>query len=1235
MSEEEKKNDVNEIVGKNRKEQTNHLLLLTLDEYNNKNKLTKFSSKSNKRWIYFQPKNNIINFEENKKISEQIKLGHKSDNSIILENWKELQKIIKEKMSLHELMVEKQMQDNSQLKEKFREYYNIKLKCRKEYEIINNLGNERQKEKEYIINDDVERDLLDTCEPIKNFLFLLRNNPEYIVKLKYILNDNKEKINSLVELLCNQFYDNILIPAQNQNNPELGNLIYKLLEDEIITMNSATIDDFLNDNSFIGKFFTVFLRKDEFRLFFGKILKPILITIDNQDDDCLDVSLLNIKAKLNKVEKIKEKANLNSNNKDILNNKEEEEEYFNLLYKDIKKSKVTFKKNIGLDLDKSEMKLKNIDNFYKKDNIQISQNQKEINSKENSSLNSENNSETLKKKSETINKEEINLEYNEELTQDKIISMILKEKNKDLREFFISQLEQINTDPDIFTNNGLKNIITNEYKPNEGKNILNKYKENFVFIKDLIDSLLQELINKINIIPYSLKCICRIIFILITKKFPNLPKFYRNAFIGKFVFDKCIFPILSLDSKNSIINRIFSPCVKSCVNIIINVISNAYRGCLYQANSETEKTIFNYYLIEIIPILNKFYEYLIDIKLPDFIENELNVINEKIKENKDNKIFHFNRRKIPIKSNGIEENNINLINNNIKNNKDINYDYFKENPEEIMRLQGICFSIQDILFLLSIISKNMKVFKNLPEYDFFIKTVERINCDDYKLEELSKTNQNNSKEKELIKQIFYVIFKDERNNQLENLFKSKKKDKSKFYSDDDKIKESGVILNKIKFCIKNILKNIELTFSDLDKVTSTDKLFSALYFYLNEIGENSEIYDRVPIKWYSQYIYENKDNLNFKYRENDFQLLYEEMVEEEREKLEELKNITSKIITKNNINLNCANDLVNKMNYSLEDIIEEKKIAKLEIFIDTEEIKVCLLTSKDKDKEGQKLYIKEISECPFNNSDFHKDPLNTKNKLTCHTRYIKDFINKFSYEKWDKENKLPPPKILVGHEIRSGQRKTKIYKAFQDYKNIIKKRIKAPINNRNLFKDIYDYNDLLEKIEDFIFRQIYKYIAPSLRFKLDETFFKKTQDLDWVTPNMLDIKNISINLLDYPINCIQKLEKVKSVNDKLNCIRDAHAAINNVIKFSNGSDSDAGQDEITPLFQYIIIKAQPKTIYTNIYYIKTLLDESELSGSKGFLITQMESAISYIDKLEPNSLKIKQNEIIGQNNEMK
>ena len=55
-----------------------------------------------------------------------------------------------------------------------------------------------------------------------------------------------------------------------------------------------------------------------------------------------------------------------------------------------------------------------------------------------------------------------------------------------------------------------------------------------------------------------------------------------------------------------------------------------------------------------------------------------------------------------------------------------------------MRLQGICFSVSDITFLLSIISENIKEFKNLPDYVFFSKTVERIKCDDYKLDELSK-----------------------------------------------------------------------------------------------------------------------------------------------------------------------------------------------------------------------------------------------------------------------------------------------------------------------------------------------------------------------------------------------------------------------------------------------------------------------------------------------------------------
>ena len=195
--------------------------------------------------------------------------------------------------------------------------------------------------------------------------------------------------------------------------------------------------------------------------------------------------------------------------------------------------------------------------------------------------------------------------------------------------------------------------------------------------------------------------------------------------------------------------------------------------------------------------------------------------------------------------------------------------------------------------------------------------------------------------------------------------------------------------------------------------------------------------------------------------------------------------------------------------------------------------------------------------------------------------------------------------------------------------NIIKKKLKEPINNnnKNLFSNINDINDLLEKIEDFIFRQIYKNVFPSMKTNKDNEFSQKIQTLDWVTPEMLDIKNISINQLDYTIRCIQKINSGKSVNDKLNSIREAHASLNNVIKFSIGTDADAGQDEITPLFQYIIIRAKPESIYTNISFIKTFLDDSELSGSKGFLLTQIESAISYIEKIDKNTFKVKNNEL--------
>ena len=129
----------------------------------------------------------------------------------------------------------------------------------------------------------------------------------------------------------------------------------------------------------------------------------------------------------------------------------------------------------------------------------------------------------------------------------------MKEEDIDIKEMYLYHLGLMNNESGIYTNNGLKHLLNEIYQCEleKKKEVIKKYKENFLLIKEKIDFLIQELIDKINTIPYALRCICKVISILMNIKFPLLPKFLRNSFIVKFLFDKCIFPILNLETNNS------------------------------------------------------------------------------------------------------------------------------------------------------------------------------------------------------------------------------------------------------------------------------------------------------------------------------------------------------------------------------------------------------------------------------------------------------------------------------------------------------------------------------------------------------------------------------------------------------------------------------------------------------------------------------------------------------------
>ena len=1106
-----------------------------------------------------------------------------------IQKWIKLQKTIKEEITLEEVIIKQQKDDFNYLKDLFFQYYETKIKSRKQFYIIRKLEkNMKVDNPEFIVEKNGESILLTSNETIKNLLFLIRNNYDYITKIVSLIEetDEPENIDSLVELFCNQFYDNILIP--NPEQEELLILIYKLLEEEITPMNSASIDEFLSDTTFIGKFISSYMNKRALKVFLAMLVNPLILSIENSGMECMDMSLKNINREVNK------KRNDNQNS----------EINFDNWLDDIPKSTIHFKKYYVLDNDEeNEEKEKN-----------------EMKVERSISMRSE----SIDITSEEIEK---NLEYKDELTLDKIYSKIINEKNEDIKELYLYQLEQIGNDPDIFTNAGLKLVLNDPFFKNNRSLILKKYIDNFKFIKEKIGYLIQTLIDRISTIPYTVRCICKVISLLMQKKFPLLPKYLRNSFIGKFIFDKCIFPVLSFENKNVMDLRIFSHNTKRCLNAIISVLSNANRCCLYPTTTDTEKTIFNYYLLEIIPILNQFYEKLIDIELPKTLEDLVTQVKLKIDQNADDKIFKFRRKNIKrkfIPSKTVEEKKI--ITEKLEN--EILFDYFKNNNDEIMHLESICFSLQDILFILSLIKKKPKIFEGLPKYNFFNKTIERIQCDDIKFHDIIKKNGK--------ARCFYIIFKDEKNSRLENLLRNNKKSISTFTSVNQ---DADLICKRIKFCIKTILKGLNLLnnkdYSYLNKATSTKKFFSAIKKTLNDLSEYSEENDQIPLKWYGQYIYNYKKGLAQIYQEDDYKLLYSEIYEEEENILKELKSFSSTIITREGMNLRCAEKLLDRAKYDLADIEEAKKNVKIEKFIDTEKIEVLIKIKEEKDEKDRNLSEKDklpmiiITDASENSSHLKNpaDENDKKNKNPPNAIYIKDFINKFIENPLDQDKNSLNCKIksLVTQDIISGDRKNGIYKTMEMYMNLVKKRIKEPLINIGLFNDLTNMNELTKKIEDHILRQIYKDVYPPEQLE-DIKFYQRTKCLDWVTPEQLEIKKVYFNQLGFAISSIRKIDNARSVLDKIDLIINAHTSINNTIKFSLGKEDDSGQDEMTPILQYIILKAHPKRMYSNINYLKCFLGDSNLSDQNGFLLSQIESAYSYINNLNYQNLKITKEE---------
>ena len=287
-----------------------------------------------------------------------------------------------------------------------------------------------------------------------------------------------------------------------------------------------------------------------------------------------------------------------------------------------------------------------------------------------------------KEKSE---EEKFNQKYAPALDKGSFQGLLNEHKdNKKICDFLNSKLRDLETNENLYSNQKLFSNL--QYSVDKPSLLFEYYRRYFSIVINFIDKIIENIFNNFHLLPYSVKCLCKIISLLVQKKFPTINESEKNAYVAKFFFSKLLIPILKNPGLEAFIND-FIISQNTFINLknIGDIINNLFLGNLYKStNEESDLTPFNWYFIEKMDILFEIFNHITKVRLPPFIEK-------------------FIKGELP---------------------KDYEYDYFKENPDEVLIHRSIfcnLFQVKVILKVLIRLKRRFSQIINTKYYKKFLK----------------------------------------------------------------------------------------------------------------------------------------------------------------------------------------------------------------------------------------------------------------------------------------------------------------------------------------------------------------------------------------------------------------------------------------------------------------------------------------------------------------------------------
>jgi len=246
---------------------------------------------------------------------------------------------------------------------------------------------------------------------------------------------------------------------------------------------------------------------------------------------------------------------------------------------------------------------------------------------------------------------------------------------------------------------------------------------------------------------------------------------------------------------------------------------------------------------------------------------------------------------------------------------------------------------------------------------------------------------------------------------------------------------------------------------------------------------------------------------------------------------------------------------------------------------------------------------------------------------------------------WDENASNPPsPALRTNSELASKRaahleklKKTSIDKFTRDF---LRKKLSPAMQAqevKSFLKELFSYVSrhalwkdeeekelarVREDLERYLFSKIYKSVFSNMPEGARDAFYtERISRLRWVTASHLEIdpKSWNNDLWEAAVYELDQLSTQYSPSDKLNVILNCCKVI---IFLLSGSEGAAGADDLVPHLVYILIKANPPNLASNLEFIEQYATSEVMKMEKSYYFTSVKIGVSFIESLDSSRLKI-------------